>query len=174
MESTLDDDISPQVHDYELEDVKKRSDKSVDELVDSIHQLTHHVQIGNGSDAIMFKVQCRLIWSSPDANIELWKELLKVNHNKKVSDLLEISCMYYVIESGAAAMWASKAINLRKASHRSVPHSAPTAPAHTHPAMTSVLHGTPPAMAVPEEVIGMQSATALAVQANMLLSPMEL
>ena len=53
IESMLDDEISPQVCVYELEDITKRSDKSIDELVDQIHQLTHRAQIGNGSDAVI-------------------------------------------------------------------------------------------------------------------------
>ena len=72
IESTLDEEISPQVHIYELENVQKRSDESVDELIDRICQLNHCAQIGNGSDAtIEFKVQCRLIQAIPDADIEL-------------------------------------------------------------------------------------------------------
>ena len=113
IESALDDEISPQVRVYELEDVKKRSDESVDELVDRIHQLTCCAQIGNGSNAtIEFDIQCRLIQAIPDADIELWKELLKVNHDKKVSNLLEISHTYYTIESEVAAMCAGKAIHI--------------------------------------------------------------
>ena len=70
LESTLDDEISPQVWVYELEDIKKRSDESIDELVDRICQLTCHAQIGNGSNAaIEFEVQCRLIPAIPDAVI---------------------------------------------------------------------------------------------------------
>ena len=112
IKSTLDDEISPWVHVYELEDVKKSSDKSINKLIDRICQLAHHVQIGDGSNATNeFKVQCRLIWAIPNADIELQKELLKVNHDKKVCDLLEISCMYYTIESGVAAMCAGKAIH---------------------------------------------------------------
>ena len=77
-----------------------------------ICQLTHCMQIGDGSNAtIEFEVQCRLIWAIPDANSKLQKKLLKVNSDEKVSDLLEISCTYYAIESGAAAMCASKAIH---------------------------------------------------------------
>ena len=38
-------------------------------------------------------------------------------------------------------MPSAKAVNLRGASHRRIPHSAPTVPAHTPPAMTTVLHG---------------------------------
>ena len=66
----------------------------------------------NGSDAtIEFEVQHRLIWGIPDADIKLQKEFLKVNYDKKVSDLLEISCMYYAVESGVAKMCGSKAIH---------------------------------------------------------------
>ena len=111
LESTLDDEI-PQVWVYELEDIKKRSDKSVNELIDRIHQRACCVQIGNGSDAtIEFEVQCRLIWTIPDANIKLQKEPPKVSHDKKVSHLPEISHTYYVIESGVAVMCAGKAIH---------------------------------------------------------------
>ena len=96
IESTLDDKISPQVHVYELEDITKRSNKSIDELVDWICQLTSRAQIGNGSDAaIEFKVQCRLIWAILDANIKLDKQLLKVSHDKRVLHLLEICRTYY-------------------------------------------------------------------------------
>ena len=74
IESILDDEISPQVCVYELEDITNRSDESIDELVDQICQLAKRAQISNGSDAaIEFKVQCRLIWAIPDADIELCK-----------------------------------------------------------------------------------------------------
>ena len=137
IESTLDDKIFPWVHVYELDDVKKRSDESIDELVDRICQLTCHAQIGDGSDAtIEFKVQCRLIWAIPNADIELWKELLKVNHDKKVSNLLEISHTYYAIKSGVAVMCAGKAIHALHQGHqpqKSKPQkSTPQCPNCTH------------------------------------------
>ena len=104
-ESTLNDEISPQVHVYELEDITKRSDESIDELVNWICKLAHRAQIGNGSDAaIEFEVQCRLIRVIPDADIELCKQLLKVSCDKRVSHLLEICRTYYAVESGVAAM----------------------------------------------------------------------
>ena len=71
-------------------------------------------------------------------------------------------------------MPSAKAINLRRASHRRVPHSAPTVPTHTPLAMTTVLHGMPFATAVPKEATGMQSTTALVLWANMPLSQMKL
>ena len=112
MESTLDDKISLWVHVYELEDITKRSDESIDELVDQICQLTHRAQIGNGSDAaIEFEVQCRLIRAIPDDNIELCKQLLKVSHDKKVPHLLEICRTYCTVESGVAAMCAGHAVH---------------------------------------------------------------
>ena len=71
LESTFDDEISPRVQVYELEDIKKRSDESIDELIDRICQLTCHVQIGDGSNAtIEFEVQCMLIPAIPDADIQ--------------------------------------------------------------------------------------------------------
>ena len=82
----MDDEISPQVQVYELEDIKKRSDESVNELIDRICQLAHCAQIGDGSDAaIKLEVQCRLIQAILDANIELQKELLTVNYEKSCS-----------------------------------------------------------------------------------------
>ena len=105
IESMLDNEICPQVCVYELQDITKRSDKSINELVDWICQLACRAQIGNGSDAaIEFKVQCRLIWVIPDSNIELCKQLLKVSCDKKVLHLLEICRTYYAVESGVAAM----------------------------------------------------------------------
>ena len=105
IESMSDDKISPQVHVYKLEDITKRSDESIDELVDQICQLACRAQIGNGSDgAIEFKVQHRLIWAIPDANIELHKQLLKVSRDKRISHLLEICRTYYTVESGVVAM----------------------------------------------------------------------
>ena len=112
IESTLDDEISPRVHVYELEDVTKRSDESISELVDQIYQLAHGAQIANGSDAAMkYEVQHRLIWVIPDANIKLCKQLLKVRHDKKVSHVLEICRTYYAVESGAAAMCMGHAVH---------------------------------------------------------------
>ena len=48
IESTLDDEISPQVCVYELEDITRRSYESINELVDQICQLAHWAQIGDG------------------------------------------------------------------------------------------------------------------------------
>ena len=105
IESMLDNKISPQVHVYELEDITKRSDESINEIVDQICQLTQWAQIGNGSDAaIEFKIQHRLIRVIPDTNIELHKQLLKVSHDKRVLHLLEICRTYYAVESGVAVM----------------------------------------------------------------------
>ena len=105
IESMLDEEMFPQVHVYELEDITKRSDKSINEQVDQICQLICRAQIRDGSDAaIEFKVQCRLIQVIPDTDIKLHKQLLKVSHDKKVSHLLEICRIYYTVESGAAAM----------------------------------------------------------------------
>ena len=51
LESTLDDGISPPVRVYELGDVKKRTDETIDALIDCICQLALCVLISNGSDA---------------------------------------------------------------------------------------------------------------------------
>ena len=97
---------------YELEDITKRSDESIDELVDQICQLACRAQIGDGSDAVIeFEVQCRLIQAIPDTNIKLCKQLLKVSHDKKVLHLLEICRTYYAVESRAAAMCVGHAVH---------------------------------------------------------------
>ena len=112
IESTLDDDISPQVHVYKLEDITKRSDESIDELVDQMHQLACRAQIDDGSDAaIEFEVQCRLSQTIPDTDIKLHKQLLKVSHDKRASHLLEICRTYYAVESGVAAMCVGHVIH---------------------------------------------------------------
>ena len=51
LESTLDDEISPCVRVYDLEDVKNRTDETTDALIDHICQLAYHALIGDGSDA---------------------------------------------------------------------------------------------------------------------------
>ena len=80
LESTLDDEISPCVRVYELEDINKRTDETIDALIDRICQLACHTLIGDGSDAaVKFEVQCRLIHAIPDGDIELQKGLLKVS-----------------------------------------------------------------------------------------------
>ena len=110
--STLDDEISPWVHVYKLEDITKRSDESINELLDWIHQLACRTQISNGSDAVIeFKVQHRVIWVIPDTDIELHKQLLKVNCDKRVWHLLEICRTYYTVETGAAAASVGHAVH---------------------------------------------------------------
>ena len=111
IESTLDDEIF-RVCVYELEDIQKRSNKSIDELVDWICKLAHRAQISDGSHAaIEFEVQHRLIQVIPDADIKLCKQLLKVSHDKRVLHLLEICRTYHAVESGAAAMCAGHVIH---------------------------------------------------------------
>ena len=116
--STLDDEISPCVRFYGLEYVEKRTDETIDALIDHIHKLACHALIGDGSDvAVEFEVQCRLIPAIPNGDIWLWKELLKVSQDKGVSHILEICHAYYAVKSGAAAMCAGKTINAVKMSH---------------------------------------------------------
>ena len=139
LESTLDEEISPWVQVYELEDIKKRSDESVNELIDRICQLAHHAQIGNDSNAaIEFEVQCRLIGAIPDADIKLWKELLNVNHQKRCHIYwrlvihitpLSLEQLQHVLVKPSIP--STKAISPRKTSNKGLLHSAPTAPIHT-------------------------------------------
>ena len=77
--SILDDEIYPCVTIYELEDVKKKTDETIDALIDCICQLACHALIDDRNDAaIEFEIQCRLIHDIPDGYIELQKELLKL------------------------------------------------------------------------------------------------
>ena len=70
MESTLDDEISPIVRVYELEDVKKRTDETIDALIDYLCQLACHALIGDQSDAsVDFEIQHRLICAIPDGDM---------------------------------------------------------------------------------------------------------
>ena len=170
IESTLDDEISPQVHVYELEDITKRSDKSIDEVVDQICQLAHRAQIGNGSDAaVEFKVQHMLIWVIPDAEIELYKQLLKVSHDKRVLHLLEICRTYYAMESRVAAMCAGHVVHA--VHHACQTHDAKLLTSYTpcpncthqtpSPVETTALLVTWYAMVVGKRVNGKQNAKAV-------------
>ena len=79
LENTLDDEKSPCVRVCELEDITKRTDESIDALVDCICQLVCHALMDDGNDAtVEFEVQCRLTCSIPDGDIELQEKLLKV------------------------------------------------------------------------------------------------
>ena len=52
------------------EDVKKRTDETIDILIDCICQLVHHTLLGDGSDAaVEFEAQYRLIHAIPDGDI---------------------------------------------------------------------------------------------------------
>ena len=156
IESTLDDEISPQVCVYKLEDITKRSDKSIDELVDQISQLTHRAQISNGSDAaIEFKVQCRLIQTIPDADIELCKQLLKVS-----CDMLWNQEQLQYVQVMEYMLYATPARHMIP-SCRCHMHCAPTAPVNTLLVDTAALLMTQHVKVVGKRVTDEQSATAL-------------
>ena len=53
LEITLDDEISPCVRVYELEDIKKGTDETIDALIGGICQLPCHALIDDGSDAFV-------------------------------------------------------------------------------------------------------------------------
>ena len=72
------------------------------------------------------------------------------------------------------SMPSAKAINLRRPSHRRLPHSAPTVPAHTPLAMTTILHGMPPATDVQREATGRQSAHSSGAVGKHATNPLEL
>jgi len=59
---TLDNEISQCICVYDLEDIKKKDEESVDKLMDQIQQMARLAQIRDNSDeAIKFEVQCQLI-----------------------------------------------------------------------------------------------------------------
>ena len=95
IKSTIDDKILPCVCVYELEQVKKKDGESADDLVNRIRQLAHCALIGDGSNAaIEFEVQRRLISAVLESNIELRKQLLKVDWTKGGQELLQVSGTY--------------------------------------------------------------------------------
>ena len=165
----LDEKISPPVCVYKLEDITKRSDESINELVDQIRQLTHRVQISNGSDAaIEFKVQYRLIWVIPDPNNEPCKKLLKVSHDKRVSHLLEICRTYYAVESGVAAMCMGHVVHAVCHTHQThdpkplISYTpCPNCTCQHPPVETTALPMTHHAKVVGKRVTGKQNVTAL-------------
>ena len=71
-ESTLDTEVGPRVHVYDLEAIWKKKDETAKELVAHIHQMAARALIGDGSTAsIEFEVQCRFITDITDEEIEL-------------------------------------------------------------------------------------------------------
>ena len=110
---TLDNEISARVRVYELEDIKKRAGETIDELVDRIRQLARLAKIGDNTDAsIEFEVQRRLIRAIPDSDIQLRKELLKIDSSKGVSELLTLCRTYYAVETGAKEMCSGASRNV--------------------------------------------------------------
>ena len=128
---------------YELEDVRKRADDTIDALVDHIYQIAHHALIGDGCDAgVEFEVQCRLIHAIPDDDIELGKELsrsvkTRVSHTywKSAIHTMPLSLELLQCVLAKPLMQYRSPINL-KSNHRSIPHSARIAHASTHLGMT--------------------------------------
>ena len=77
IECTLDNEISPLFCIYKQEGIKKKADETIEEVMDCMCQLIHHVQIGDQwNAAFVFEVQCRLIHAIPNDNIELCREHL--------------------------------------------------------------------------------------------------
>ena len=69
---------------------------------------------------------------------------------------------------------SAKAVSPRKASHKSLLLSAPTAPIHTFPGCAHCLGQNVICKSCSKKVTGIQSATVLVLLANNLPSPMEL
>ena len=108
----------------------------------------------NSSRSIMIK-RCPIYWRS-------------VIHITPVS-LEQLWCVL-----AKPSILSAKAINPRKTSHKSPLHSAPTAPIHTFPTVTTALCRMSSVNAVLKKVTGRQSATVLVLPANNPLSLMEL
>ena len=71
LESTLDDEMSSLLE-SELKDIKKRTDETIDELINCTCQPNCHALIGDGGDvAVEFEAQHGLIHAIPDGDIEL-------------------------------------------------------------------------------------------------------
>ena len=146
LESTLDDEISPCVRVYELEDIKNRSDETTDALNDCIHQLACHALIDDGSDAaVEFEVQHRLIFAISDHDIKLQKDFFKVSCDKGVSHLLEIClCTMPLSLVLLQCVLAKPSMHYRspvncKSNNRNIPHSARISHASTHLYLTIAL-----------------------------------
>ena len=89
IDNILDIKISPHVHVYKLEDMKKYAHESTDGLVDHIQQFTCHSHTDAGTDmTVKFKAQCHLICAIPDSYIKLQKSLLKDERGEHVAHML--------------------------------------------------------------------------------------
>ena len=181
LENTLDNVISPQVWVYELEDIKKRSGKSIDEIIDRIHQ---HA-------AVHKQVMVEMLLSSLRSNAGSFgpSQMLTLSCRRNSSRSVAIKrCHIYwrlvvhITPLSMEQLWcvlikpsmpSAKAVSPIKTNHKSPLHRAQTAPIHTLLGVTTALHGVLSVMAVPKKVTGMQSATALVLLANNSLSLME-
>ena len=113
-ESTLDTEVGPRVHVYDLEAIQKKKDKTAKELVAHIHQMAARAHIGDSSTAaIEFEVQCRFIRAITDDEIELRWRLLAAPLTATTNELLTIAESYYAVERGAQQMSSSctKSVN---------------------------------------------------------------
>lgn len=112
LKGIVDTEVTARVRLHELEDIRMRSNETVDELVDRIREMARLARIHDESEAaIEFEVQRRLIKAIPDCDKPLRKELLKQPLDKSVSYLLDICRTYYMVESGAAQMCDSKPVH---------------------------------------------------------------
>ena len=112
--STLDTEVGPRVHVYDLEAIRKKKDETAKELVAHICQMAARAHIGNGfTTAIEFEVQCRFIRAITDDEIELRRRLLAAPHTATTNELLTIAESYYAVERGAQQMSSSgtKSVN---------------------------------------------------------------
>ena len=113
-ESTLDTEVGPRVHVYDLEAIRKKKDETVKELVARICQMAARAHIGDGSTAaIEFEVQCRFIRAITDDEIEFRRRLLAAPLTATTNELLTIAESYYAVEHGAQQMSSSgtKSVN---------------------------------------------------------------
>ena len=139
LESVLDDEISPCVRVYDLANVKRRTDETINALVDHICQLACCALIGDGSDAaVKFEVQHRLIHAIPDSDIELRRSFsrsveTRVPHTYWRSAVHTMPLSPELLQCVLAKLSTQyrSPIDL-KSNHRSIPCSARIAHTSTH------------------------------------------
>ena len=163
LESTLDDEISPYVRVYELEDFKKRS-VTIDALIDCVCQLAHHALIGDGSDEVVeFEVQCRLIHAILDGTLSCRRNfsrsvVTRVSHIYWRSAIHTIPLSLELLQCvlPKPSMQYRSPVYL-ESSHRSIPHSTRITHASTHLDVTIALLKSPSAKVVWRKDIGRPS-----------------
>ena len=139
LESTLDDEISPCVRVYELEDVRKRLDETIDVLINCIDQLACHALMG-----VMQLVSLKFSadWFVPFQMVILsYGKSFSRSFEARVSDIywtmpFSLELLQCVLEK--PSMQYRSPIDL-KSNHRSISHSAGISHTNIHLGVTFAL-----------------------------------